>query len=80
VRPACGSITDSGLPETRGQRRLVIAAAGTAGLVNIFGVSATVAGSGLLVAGFISAVAIIFARYFLHMQDAPTYGESGIRD
>jgi MFS family permease len=49
-------------------------------LVDIFGVSATVAASGLLVAGFISAVAIIFARYFLHMQDAPTYGESGIRD
>ncbi|HYI16017.1 MAG TPA: MFS transporter [Thermomicrobiales bacterium] len=49
-------------------------------LVDIFGVSATVAASGLLVAGFISAIAIIFARYFLRAPETPTYEGSGIRD
>ncbi len=49
-------------------------------LVDIFGVSATVAAAGLLVAGFISAIAIIFARYFLQAPETPTYEGSGIRD
>ena len=49
-------------------------------LVDIFGVSATVAGAGLLVAAFIAAIALIFARFFLQMPEAPTYEGSGIRD
>jgi MFS family permease len=48
--------------------------------VDLFGVSATVAASGLLVAGFIAAIALIFARYFLGTPERPTYEGSGIRD
>ncbi len=53
-------------------------------LVDVFGVSATVAGAGLLVSAFIAAIAVIFSRYFLRTQvsdrDAPIHGGSGARD
>ncbi len=49
-------------------------------LVDIFGVSATVAGAGLLVSAFIAAIALIFARFFLSVADPPSYEGSGIRD
>jgi predicted MFS family arabinose efflux permease len=49
-------------------------------LVDIFGVSATVAVSGLVVAIFISVIAIVFARLFLSTQEPSRYEGAGIRD
>ncbi|HEX5164674.1 MAG TPA: MFS transporter [Thermomicrobiales bacterium] len=49
-------------------------------LVDIFGVSATVAVSGLVVAVFISVIAIVFARLFLGTPEPSRYEGAGIRD
>lgn len=49
-------------------------------LVDIFGVSATVAASGALVAAFITIIALAFSRYFLATRETPTIEGSGIRD
>jgi MFS family permease len=49
-------------------------------LVDVFGVSATVAVSGLIVAVFISVIAIVFSRIFLRTPEPSRYEGAGIRD
>lgn len=49
-------------------------------LVDVFGVGATVAASGILVAVFISAIALMFAGYFLRASDAPSLSGSKARE